>query len=206
MCDPGIMAAGPKDHDNGRLQVFLKHRKALVDHATPIIGRSDAEDVVQEAYFRFALNDPEARLPHPGAAPVEQPAAYLFRIVRNLAIDWLRRVAADTRRIAVQETMGQGTEMLPSPEEELLHRDELRRVQMAMAELPPKTRRVFALHRLEHQTFQQIAAAEKISVTTAHRLAQEALLHLMRHRQRMLQGVGTRHGDATTHKHLLRKK
>jgi len=69
------------------LSVFLAHRRALVNYASGIIGsRTHAEDVVQEAYIRFsAAGDGQQ------GKPIDHPVSYLYRIVRNLAIDWTRR-------------------------------------------------------------------------------------------------------------------
>ena len=72
----------------------MENRPALVDYAAPIVGlRASAEDAVQEAYFRF--------VPPPGPpADIGSPASYLFRIVRNIAIDMTRRVSSEVRRDA----------------------------------------------------------------------------------------------------------
>jgi RNA polymerase sigma-70 factor (ECF subfamily) len=47
----------------------------------------DAEDVVQEAYFRLAALD--------GHNQVAQPVGYIYRIVRNLAVDLIRRFSRE---------------------------------------------------------------------------------------------------------------
>nr|WP_269807513.1 sigma factor [Pseudomonas sp. NMI795_08] len=66
----------------------MAHRPALVDYATPIVGcRARAEDVVQEAWLRFSRQ--------PGDADIRHPASYLYRIVRNLALDQTRRTATE---------------------------------------------------------------------------------------------------------------
>lgn len=74
--------------DDPRLKLFLDHRATLVDYATPIVGdRMRAEDVVQEAYIRFAPGAADGA----AAGRVAQPVGYLYRIVRNLALDVTRR-------------------------------------------------------------------------------------------------------------------
>lgn len=159
-----------QDHD--RLELYLTHRSALVDYATPLMGgsRAQAEDVVQEAYFRFV---PDAAT---GAA-VEKPLPYLYRVVRNLAFDMLRRSGAEVRRET--QAMQLGADLaVPAPDEELLARDELRRAQAALEELPERTRRAFELHRFHDFTFQQVAGTLGISVTSAHRMVREAMVHV----------------------------
>ena len=62
------------------------HRELLIGVAYRVLGRvSDAEDVVQEAWLRWAEVDP---------AEVADPRAFLVRVTTRLAIDRLRRVKA----------------------------------------------------------------------------------------------------------------
>jgi RNA polymerase sigma-70 factor (ECF subfamily) len=156
-----------------RLQIYLTHRRALVDYATPIVGsRAHAEDVVQEAYIRFVPPDG----PSPG---VRQPASYLYRVVRNLALDLVRGFAAESRRDAAYAEATGPVPLAPSPEEELFHRDELGRVSTALAELPDDKRAAFEMNRLGGLPFHEIARHLGVSPATAHRNAQDALVHIM---------------------------
>jgi len=156
-----------------RLQVYLAHRRALVEYATPLVGsRAQAEDLVQEAYFRFvrACGQPDIR----------QPASYLYRIVRNLAVDLMRSLAAEGRRnLAYAETIEPDL-LSPSPEEALLHRKELDEVAAALAELPDEKRLAFEMSRLGGVPFHEIARHLGVSTASANRMAQDALLHVMR--------------------------
>ena len=157
--------------DPGRLDLFLAHRNALIDYAQPIVGcRSRAEDVVQEAYLRFAAATDRER---PADERILQPVGYLYRIVRNLAVDWARHVAQEDPA-AVMEQIASAT---PSPEQAALDRNQLRIVIAALAELPPRTRWAFELHRLQGETFPIIARRLGISVGLAHRLVKDALTH-----------------------------
>ena len=152
----------------------MENRPALVDYAAPIVGsRSTAEDAVQEAYFRF--------VPPPGPpADVGAPASYLFRIVRNIAIDMTRRVSSEIRRDVQFAQLIDGGARPPSPEEKALHRQELTIVRAALDELPPQTRTAFEMKRLHGDTYGQIAAHLGVSKSGAHRLAHSALTHIMR--------------------------
>lgn len=164
-------------HDKGKIELYMAHRAALVDYAAPIVGdRARAEDVVQDSYLRFAKRDANEDA-------LRQPIAYLYRIVRNMAFDCVRRLAAESRRDDAQGTLDAFEPPAPSPEEVLMHRDQLRRVEAALAELPDRTRLAFELHRFSELTFQQIADRLEISVATAHRLTREAMVHVM---QRLL--------------------
>ncbi len=162
--------------DGSRLALFLAHRAALVEYATPIVGcRARAEDVVQESWLRFAGR--EAAAEEDG---LRQPVAYLYRIVRNMALDCVRRLAAEGRRADAQAIAADQDKLEHSPEEVFIHRDELRRVEAVLAELPERTRLAFELHRFGGLTFHQIAGRLGVSVATAHRLTRDAMVRVMR--------------------------
>lgn len=159
--------------DHFTLDLYLNHRLALIDYAQPIVGcRARAEDVVQEAYLRLAAAD-DTRAP---ADPIRQPVGYLYRIVRNLALDWVRHRAIEGDPATPEQRDAMPAPM-PTPEQQVLDRDQVRRLIAALEELPPRTRRAFAMHRLDGQTFPEIARHLGISVGLAHRLVKQALTH-----------------------------
>jgi hypothetical protein len=101
------------------VEVFLTHRAALIESATPLVGcRSRAEDIVQEAFIKFTefVNRGE----------VQHPVAFLFRIVRSLAVDRWRRLILEIRTGADQEIPEEVSSQALSPEETVIQRDELR--------------------------------------------------------------------------------
>ena len=66
--------------------VFETHRRRLLGVAYRILGSVvDAEDVLQEAWFRWAGSDPAA---------IENAEAFLTTVVTRLSLDRLRRVKA----------------------------------------------------------------------------------------------------------------
>jgi len=167
-------------HDDTRLKLYLTHRSALVDYAAALAGgsRAQAEDIVQEAFFRFVPREADA------AGSAEKPLSYLYRIVRNLAFDWMRRGAAEARRDRSQRVLGAPEAAMPSPEDVLQHREDLRIVADVLAALSPQMRQAFELQRFGGLSFQQIGARMGVSPATAHRLAQAALVEIMRSLQK----------------------
>jgi RNA polymerase sigma-70 factor (ECF subfamily) len=160
------------------LSVYLAHRGELVDYATAIVGdRSRGEDVVQEAFLRFRSSASERTL--------DEPLGYLRRIVRNLAIDWTRRLSSERRTVDDKAEYGSIAADRPSPEDALVSRDELRLVMEAMAELPERTRTALMMHRFDGFKLRDIAAHLGISVALAHALVYEGLEHC---RQRLARG------------------
>jgi RNA polymerase sigma-70 factor (ECF subfamily) len=158
--------------DANILALFVVHRDELVNYASKIVDdRAHAEDVVQEAYLRFEAAAAQRLL--------GEPLRYLYRIVRNLALDTRRSIRRDRGRL-VADSNAAFAEMLedrPSPEATVAARDELRVVSEALAELPERTRIALELHRFGDCTFKEIAAQMGISVGLAHALVIEGLEH-----------------------------
>lgn len=161
------------------LSVYLNHRAELLDYATAIVGdRSHGEDVVQEAFLRLRSAAADRTL--------EEPLGYLRRIIRNLAIDWVRRLAREGKLLAPTGIDEAIVEERPSPETALAHRDELRIVLAAMAELPERTRAALEMHRFDGLKLKEIASRLGVSVALAHALVYEGLEHC---RERLSRGT-----------------
>ncbi len=164
----------PALHRNSSaLDLFVTQRQALVSYASSIVGsRAQAEDVVQEAWLRFDEAS-KGRL-------LEDATGYLYRIVRNLALDGRRRSTRESRLIAsddVEGAAGARPDAIPTPETVALYRDEYAVVMEALGELPERTRIAFEMHRFGDAKLKDIAAALSISVPLAHRLVADAVQH-----------------------------
>jgi len=156
-----------------RLTIFLAHRAALVRAAAAILGcRIRAEDVVQDCCVRF-LSETGA------AAQALHPAVYLQRMVRNLALDQLRRQGAENRAHACCAINCALHHEPRSPEDVTLGRNDLRAACAAIAQMPARQRRAFALHRIHGLTYREIGEQIGVSTATAHRLVRDALAQLM---------------------------
>ncbi|GEC17150.1 sigma-70 family RNA polymerase sigma factor [Nitrobacter winogradskyi] len=152
------------------LGIYLSHRGELVDYATAIVGdRGRGEDVVQEAFFRLRSSSADR--------PLDEPLGYLRRIVRNLAIDWVRRLASEGKFLAGSVVSDMVAEDRTSQEYAIIKRDELKIVMHAMAELPERTRIALELYRFEGLKLKDVAARLGISVARAHSLVYEGLEH-----------------------------
>lgn len=153
-----------------KLEIYLKHRKALIKYAQPITSsRENAEDIVQEAYFRFSA------LP---TLPV-QPDSYLYRTVRNLALDFVRRMGMEGR---YQEGDDVPSWLfpapLPEPEQHAQHHEQLKLILELLDRLPEKNRQAIELYRLQGLKLEEVASQMGISTATAHRLVRETLLKI----------------------------
>ena len=151
----------------------MEHRRALVEYAARIVGsRAQAEDLVQEAWFRL---DAAVR-----KRAIHEPLAYLYRIVRNLALDG-RSAALREGQVVVSSDFSEIARSSqfsgPTPEGIALYKDELRQLLRAMDELPERTRIAFQMHRLGGYKLREIACHLNISLPLAHTLVVDGLEH-----------------------------
>ena len=143
-----------------------------MNYANGIVrDRASAEDVVQEAYLRFSAAAKDDQ--------IVNPVSYLYRIVRNLAVDWTRRTSFEAPKVAAPLLDSVASDA-PSAERILFFRDELRVISDALTELPERTRVAFMMYRLEGKTLQVIADHLGVSVVRVHQLVKEAILHAAR--------------------------
>lgn len=160
--------------------LFIEHRGSLIDYAAGIIGsRAHAEDVVQEAWLRFQAASKERLF--------EEPLGYLFRIVRNLALDGRRRSTLEARLLGAVESEPASFVIPaaePTPETVALHREELRLLTAALVELPRRTRIAVEMHRLGGCTLREIAEFLGISQPLAHKLVMDGVRHCKRQLRR----------------------
>lgn len=151
----------------------MTHRGALVDYASGIVGdRASGEDVVQEAWLRFDAAADGRFLDH--------PLSYLYRVVRNLALDGRRRTQREAMVVTghdLDEAAEISPDEQPTQETVALYKDEFDLVMAAIAELPERTRTALEMHRFGGAKLKEIAAVLGISVPLAHVLVADGVRH-----------------------------
>lgn len=151
----------------------MRQRSALVNYASSIIGnRVQAEDLVQEAWLRF---DAATR-----GRFLDDTTGYLYRIVRNLALDSKRQIARESSLtgasdydVAVQTHPSDS----PDPETVAVYKDDYAILIQALSELPERTRIACEMHRVGGAKLREIADYLDISVPLAHKLVTDGINH-----------------------------
>lgn len=152
--------------------LFREQRPRLLRLFSRRAGPSEADDLVQEAFARYAGRRDA------GGDAIATPEAYLSRVAINLLRDRAR--LAVTRAATHHELYDDNAVVGPDPALRLEARDALRRVEAAVARLKPRTRTVFLLQRTEGLTYPQIAERTGMSVTAVKKQMAKALLALRR--------------------------
>jgi RNA polymerase sigma-70 factor (ECF subfamily) len=153
------------------VQVFIDHQAILVKIAMRIMGcRSRAEDVVQDAYFRLE-SAPDL------TTSFRAQLGYLFRIVRNLAIDHYRKQALEQKYSGTEEEGLNVVIQGASPENCHINFTLLETIADALNELPNRTRYAFEMYRLHGSMQKDIAKELGVSPTLVNFMVRDALIH-----------------------------
>ncbi|MFD3476271.1 RNA polymerase sigma-70 factor [Streptomyces sp. NPDC058695] len=163
------------------IEVFEEHRPVLMGVAYRMLGRvADAEDVVQDAWLRWAQADRDE---------VREPRAYLVRVATRLAIDRLRQ--AQTRREAYvgpwlpEPLVTDFGPTAPDTAEAAVLADSVSLAVLVVLEsLSPLERAVFVLREAFGFPFAEIATTLERSESAVRQLAGRARKHVDERRPR----------------------
>lgn len=135
-----------------------------------VAGRAEAEDLTHDALIRLA-----------GAAPcaMDNPNAYVFQVAANLLRDRKRRERVrDGYLAALWESERERVESR-DPSRVVASRELLGTLQVALGELPVRTRNIFLSYRLERVGKPEIAALYRISVSAVDKHLMRAMAHII---------------------------
>ncbi len=158
---------------------YLGQREALARFLRARMGPAgDVEDVLQDVYLRVAAID--------AGADIQNPRAYLYRLASNLLLDRVRSqrqtVARDDAWRQVHHLAGPVEDIAdaPSAEDVLAGRQRLAALLKALETLPPKTRRIFRMHKFEGLSYAEVAGRLGISRSGVEKHMIDALRVLAR--------------------------
>lgn len=148
---------------------FDAQRAALLRVAYRMLGSmADAEDMLQEAFIRWARTDRQA---------VRVPAAFLRRMVTRLCLDHLK-----SARVRREDYIGP---WLPDPIVEAEPLDDVTLpLMLALERLSPLERAAFLLHDLFGESFDDIARSVGRDAAACRQLAARAREHVRSERTR----------------------
>ncbi len=164
----------------GRLLAFIRRR---------IPDPDQAEDVLQDVFAELVES-------YRVLKPVEQAAAWLFRVARNKITDLYRR----KKPVSLEHEMAQFSadgedaglllaDILPAPddapENRLLRETLMEALAEALAELPAAQRQVFIWHELEDKTFREMDEETGVPLKTLISRKHYAVQHLRKRLQKL---------------------
>lgn len=145
---------------------FRTHAAALLRLVRRKAGPHEAPDLVQEIFARAAGSRHRHQLANPGG--------FLRRIAQNLLIDRARRLARENARLfPLDDERDAGSP--PEQEWNMEAADLLKLYEEVVASMPPKTRRVFLMHRVDEMSYREIHQSLGISIATVEYHMMKAL-------------------------------
>lgn len=149
-----------RDIDRWFVADVLPHAAAYRAKAAYFCGRDDADDLVQEAYARV-LKTPDYRA-------IVAPRGFVLTIVRNLALERLRRARVVRIELASLEMLDVA-DSAPDAFAIAAGRFELQRLLDLIDGLPPQCGRVVHMRKVQGMSPAAIAEALSISVSTVEK-------------------------------------
>ncbi len=149
--NPVFLFRNPMEEKPSLRQVFAMEESALLRFAFGLVGqRETAEDLVQEAFLKL----------HAHWEDVENPRAWLFRCIRNLALNHIRDHKRETPLDNGHEWQSDSLD----PEQTLGHLEAVGTLQLLISELDPDDRQLIALKYHENLKYDQISQRTGLSV------------------------------------------
>lgn len=146
-----IPPQSPQEAQSAFRRVFESEESPLLRYAYGLVGqRETAEDLVQDAFLKL----------HAHWREVQQPRAWLFRCVRNLALNHLR----DHRRETELDPDKEWRSDAEDPEQMLGRMEAVGTLQLLVAELEPEERKLITLKYRENLKYDQISERTGLSV------------------------------------------
>ena len=158
--------------------LYEAYRPRLYAYLLRMTRRPDvAEDLLEETWLRLIR-----RPPRPEATP--GMSAWLFTVAHNLFVSWCRWRLLDAERVGEFARQTLRRSPAPAPLEALTSDEETRRIEVALARLPARSREALLLVGVEGMT-----PAEAATVCA---IAPEAMrARLMRARRQLAEELGS---------------
>ncbi|MDR1631858.1 MAG: RNA polymerase sigma factor, partial [Dysgonamonadaceae bacterium] len=157
-------------------------------------NREDAEDILQDVFYQLA------KTVNAAINPVEEIAAWLYRVARNTIIN--NGIKKREEAIPVYQNDESEDEILtdfsevlfnsetsPSPETEYLRSLVWEELETALAELPPEQREVFELTELDGIPIKEISKTTGVAVNTLLSRKHYAVLHLRKRMRQLYEDI-----------------
>lgn len=165
------LSHAPRIADATGLNDVERYRPSLQRYfARRIVDRAEAEDLVQDVFFRLTRRG--------SLEDVENLSGYIFETAASVLQDRARRrqVRAADAHDAFDGERHAGEDF--APDRVFDGKERLRQVSVALLELPERTRHVFVLRRLEGMRYNDIASQFGITVSAVEKHMQRAIAFL----------------------------
>jgi RNA polymerase sigma factor (sigma-70 family) len=146
--------------------VYMAIRRSLAKVASTIVPPKEIEDIVQETYVRICEISNEEE--------IQYPRSFMYKIVRNLALDHIKRAEARLSVSLDDEVDQEIKDYLEGYDEDKTFQDAASKEEFemfckAVRQLPVQCRRVFVLKKVYGYSQKEIAIDLNISESTVEK-------------------------------------
>lgn len=154
------------DTDNFK-KVFLPFHPKLFRIAYALVeNKADAEDILQEAYYKLWSRRNQLSV-------IQNPEAFCVTLVKNLSLDFLR--SAQTNRSKNEQEITEVTLATDrSPDQELETHDQIQQIRKLIEQLPDNQRQVMKLKGLSDCSLDEIEQITGLSAVNIRVLLSRA--------------------------------
>lgn len=153
------------DVDHFKRKYLSFHPKLFRIAYALVENKADAEDILQDAYYK--LWNKRDELPD-----IANPEAFCVTLVKNLCFDYLRSPQANRREEEIEEAITQATDS--SPEKELETRDKERQICHLIERLPDNMRQIIKLKGIDDCSTDEIEQITGLSAVNIRVLLSRA--------------------------------
>jgi RNA polymerase sigma-70 factor (ECF subfamily) len=148
-------------------RLFDHYNKTLFTFAIEMTkSAADAEEIIQDCFTKLWVNRAELER-------IEQPGQYLYKMVRNRSLDYIRKVSRQQRLI--DQVWNNLSQQDAGPEDLLRSKEYQVLIDRAIAQLPGQKQLIYRLSREKECSHEQIAAQTGLSKSRVNNILVEAL-------------------------------
>ncbi len=147
--------------DESAFDAFMDHYSpTLFRHAYGVVGNKEmAEEIVSDVFF-------EVWKARKDLLKIESLAAWMRTVTYHKSISLLRQETAAAQRISLDDIENFTASAVAAPDSDLISREEIDLLNLAISELPEKCRHVFYLAKIEKVPYKEIAQLLNITLAT----------------------------------------
>lgn len=136
-------------------------------------SHSEAEELLQETFVKAMVSLKVKNL--------KQARAWLYKVARNLYVDWVRKNSAEQRMVDHVKRNTLHTSPLGNPEAEYDQKERQRRLSKIMQRMPERMRTILYLREVEEFSYRELSETMELSMSQV-----KVTLHRSRERFRLL--------------------
>ncbi len=170
MNEAELFAGLAKGDEQAFEAIYRHYTRRLFPYVQKLLKTPElSEELIQDIFVQIWMN-------RHVFAHVEYPASYLFSIANRQALKYLKKVASDAR--ILKKIMDGSEPYSNETEEQIILRESVEAINLAVAQLPDQRRLIWELSRNEGLSHDQIAERLSISKNTVKNQMVQALKHV----------------------------